>query len=47
MKLKSKILIEEKKIKDGFLDDADKRIEELLTSFLLSSGFDEIEVVFY
>jgi len=44
---KNKILLEEKKIKDGFLDDADKRIEELLTSFLLSSGFEEIEVEFY
>jgi len=44
---KNKILIEEKKIKDGFLDDADKRIEELLTSFLLSSGFEEIEIEFY
>lgn len=44
---KNKILLEEKKINDGFLDDADKRIEELLTSFLLSSGFEEIEVVFY
>ena len=44
---KNKILLEEKKINDGFLDDADKRIEELLTSFLLSSGFDEIEIEFY
>lgn len=44
---KNKILIEEKKINDGFLEDADKRIEELLTSFLLSSGFEEIEIEFY
>lgn len=44
---KNKILLEEKKINDGFLEDADKRIEELLTSFLLSSGFEEIEIEFY
>jgi len=44
---KNKILLEEKKIKDGFLDDADKRIEELLNSFLLSSGFEDIEIMFY
>lgn len=44
---KNKVLLEQKKISDGFLDDANKRIEELLTSFLLSSGFEEIEIVFY
>lgn len=44
---KNKILLEEKKINDGFLEDADKRIKELLTSFLLSSGFEEIEIEFY
>lgn len=44
---KNKILLEEKKINDGFLDDADNRIVELLTSFLLSSGFKEIEIEFY
>lgn len=44
---RNKILLEEKKIKDGFLDDADKRIEELLITFLLSSGFEEIVIEFY
>jgi hypothetical protein len=39
--------LENEKIKDGFLDEADKRIKELLTSFLMSSGFEEIEIEFY
>jgi len=44
---KNKKELENVKIKDGFLDEADKRIKELLTSFLMSSGFEEIVIEFY
>lgn len=39
--------IEEEKIEQGFLEEADKRIKELLIAFLNSSGFDDIEIEFY
>lgn len=39
--------LEEEKISQGFLEEADKRIKELLISFLKSSGFDDIEIEFY
>lgn len=39
--------LEQEKIRDGFLDEADKRIKELLTSFLMSNGFEEIVIEFY
>ncbi len=39
--------LEEDKINQGFLEEADNRIKELLTSFLRGSNFDEIEIEFY
>ncbi|MDB6352720.1 DUF4230 domain-containing protein [Trichococcus sp. K1Tr] len=40
-------LLEEEKISQGFLDEADKRVESLLTSFLSSNGFEDAVVEFY
>ncbi|HET6784813.1 MAG TPA: DUF4230 domain-containing protein [Erysipelotrichaceae bacterium] len=39
--------LEEEKISQGFLDEADKRIEQLLTSFLLANGYEIVEIEFY
>lgn len=39
--------LEEEKISQGFLDEADKRVESLLTSFLNSNGFEVTEIEFY
>lgn len=42
-----KSIIEEEKISQGFLDDADKRVEELLISFLTAKGFENISIEFF
>lgn len=39
--------LEEEKISQGFLDEADKRIEQLLTSFLIANGYEIVEIEFY
>nr|WP_319216209.1 DUF4230 domain-containing protein [uncultured Trichococcus sp.] len=39
--------LEEEKISQGFLDEADKRVESLLTSFLSSNGFEDAVIEFY
>lgn len=37
----------EEKIDQGFLDEADKRTKELLTSLISSMGYNDIEIEFY
>ncbi|PTQ82203.1 uncharacterized protein DUF4230 [Trichococcus patagoniensis] len=39
--------LEEEKISQGFLEEADARAKSLLTSFLKSDGYDEIVIEFY
>ncbi|HSI66719.1 MAG TPA: DUF4230 domain-containing protein [Planococcus sp. (in: firmicutes)] len=39
--------LEEEKISQGFLDEADKRTEELLTALLSSMGHNDITIAFY
>lgn len=39
--------LEAEKISQGFLEEADERVAELLTSFLKSNGFSEVEIEFY
>jgi hypothetical protein len=39
--------LEEEKISQGFLDEADKRIQLLLTSFLSTNGFNDVIIEFY
>lgn len=39
--------LEEEKISQGFLEEADKRIQLLLTSFLNSNGFNDVIIEFY
>lgn len=39
--------LEEEKISQGFLEEADKRVQELLTSFLNSSGFSDVVIEFF
>lgn len=39
--------IENEKISQGFLDEADLRIKELLTSFLIANGYEIVEIEFY
>lgn len=39
--------LEEEKLSQGFLDEADKRVESLLTSFLSSNGFEDAVIEFY
>lgn len=39
--------LEDEKISQGFLDEADKRVESLLTSFLSSNGFEDANIEFY
>ncbi len=43
----SKKILEEEKIKEGFLEEADRRISILLTSFLQTNGFEEVVIEFY
>ena len=43
----SKSELEKEKISQGFLDEADDRIEQLLTSFLKANGFEEVVIEFY
>lgn len=42
-----KKIIEDEKISQGFLDNADKRVEELLISFLTAKGFENIRIEFF
>ncbi|RDB33037.1 DUF4230 domain-containing protein [Exiguobacterium sp. RIT594] len=44
---KEKRKIEEKKIKQGFLKEADLRIKKLLTSFLKTNGYNDVTIEFY
>lgn len=39
--------LEEEKVSQGFLEEADKRAQELLTSFLNLNGFNEVIIEFY
>ncbi|WP_341962880.1 DUF4230 domain-containing protein [Planococcus maritimus] len=39
--------LEEEKIEQGFLEEADKRTEELLTAFLNTQGYTEVSIEFY
>lgn len=39
--------VEEEKISQGFLEEADKRIQLLLTSFLNANGFNDVIIEFY
>ena len=39
--------LEDKKISEGFLDEVDRRIKQLLTSFFLGNGYDEVEIELY
>lgn len=43
----NKAELEDKKISEGFLDEADRRIKQLLTSFLLANGYEEVVIEFY
>jgi hypothetical protein len=43
----NKILIEEEKISQGLLEEADKRIQLLLTSFFAANGFTDVVVESY
>ena len=44
---KEKRKIEEEKIEQGFLKEADERIKKLLTSFLKTNGYNDVTVEFY
>ena len=44
---KNKKQIEEEKIDQGLLDEADQRTEELLTDFLNAQGYSEVAIEFY
>lgn len=39
--------LEEEKVQQGFLDEADERVASLLTSFLSSNGYNEVIIEFY
>lgn len=39
--------LEEEKIEQGFLEEADKRTEELLTAFLNTQGYTAVSIEFY
>lgn len=39
--------VEKKKVDQGFLEEADKATEKLLTSFLNSNGYENVRVEFY
>lgn len=39
--------LQEEKISQGFLEEADQRIRQLLMSFLKAKGYDDIEIEFY
>lgn len=39
--------LEEEKISQGFLEEADNRIRQLLTSFLKAKGYEDIEIAFF
>ena len=43
---KNKQEVEEKKIQDGLLIEADNRMKELLTSFIKSMGYEEVNIEF-
>ena len=43
----NKAELEDKKISEGFLDEADRRIKQLLTSFLLANGYEKVVIEFY
>lgn len=43
----NKAELEDKKISEGFLEEADRRIKQLLTSFLLVNGYEEVVIEFY
>lgn len=42
-----KKLLEEEKVRQGFLDEADIRIHSLLTSFLATNGYNDVVIEFY
>ena len=42
----NKAELEEEKISEGFLEEADRRIKQLLTSFLLANGYEEVVIEF-
>jgi hypothetical protein len=42
-----KKLLEEEKVRQGFLDEADIRILSLLTSFLATNGYNDVVIEFY
>lgn len=42
----NKAELEEEKIAEGFLEEADRRIKQLLTSFLLANGYEEVVIEF-
>jgi len=42
----NKAQTEKEKVEEGLLDDADKRVVELLTSFLTSNGYESVTVEF-
>lgn len=44
---KEKNKIEKKKIEQGFLEEADERIQKLLTSFLKTNGYSKVTIEFY
>lgn len=44
---KEKNKIEKKKIEQGFLEEADERIQKLLTSFLKTNGYSKVTIKFY
>lgn len=44
---KEKNKIEKKKIEQGFLVEADERIQKLLTSFLKTNGYSKVTIEFY
>lgn len=39
--------LEKEKIEQGFLKEADSRISQLLTSFLIANGFEDVVIEFY
>lgn len=43
----NKAELEKEKIAEGFLEEADRRIKQLLTSFLLANGYEEVVIEFY
>ena len=42
-----KKLLEEEKVRQGFLDEADIRIHSLLTSFFTTNGYNDVVIEFY